>query len=101
MPGMEIKLVPLGEKTEVRYRGPNITPGYWRAPGDMASHFDEEGFFCTGDAVQWGDTAQRSLGLRFDGRTAEDFKLTTGLLSAAAQSGQRSSPPARPTCRTL
>ncbi|MFA9215863.1 MAG: feruloyl-CoA synthase [Sphingomonadaceae bacterium] len=78
MPGMEIKLVPQGEKTEVRYRGPNITPGYWRAPGDMASHFDEEGFLCTGDAVQWVDTAQRSLGLRFDGRTAEDFKLTSG-----------------------
>lgn len=77
-PGLELKLVPSGDKTEVRYRGPNITPGYWRSPEATAEAFDEEGFFCTGDAVTWIDPAQPDLGLRFDGRIAEDFKLATG-----------------------
>jgi hypothetical protein len=77
-PGMELKLVPTDGKTEVRYRGPNITPGYWRAPEATAEAFDEEGFFCTGDAVLWIDDADIHRGLRFDGRIAEDFKLATG-----------------------
>lgn len=77
-PGMELKLVDMGGKTEVRYRGPNITPGYWRAPAETAEAFDEEGFFCTGDAVKWIDETDIHLGLRFDGRIAEDFKLATG-----------------------
>ena len=77
-PGMECKLVPIDGKTEVRYRGPNITPGYWRAPEATAEAFDEEGFFCTGDAVLWVDVADKHKGLRFDGRIAEDFKLATG-----------------------
>ena len=77
-PGMECKLVPIDGKTELRYRGPNITPGYWRAPEATAEAFDEEGFFCTGDAVLWVDVADKHKGLRFDGRIAEDFKLATG-----------------------
>ena len=77
-PGMELKLVPTGDKIEVRYRGPNITPGYWRAPKATAESFDGEGFFCTGDAVQWIDPADPHQGLKFDGRIAEDFKLATG-----------------------
>ena len=77
-PGMEIKLVDVGGKTEVRYRGPNITPGYWRDPVETAANFDEEGFFCSGDAVVWIDDANPHLGLKFDGRIAEDFKLATG-----------------------
>jgi feruloyl-CoA synthase len=77
-PGMELKLVPVDGKTEVRYKGPNITPGYWRAPEATAEAFDEEGFFCTGDAVVWIDPADQHQGLRFDGRIAEDFKLATG-----------------------
>jgi feruloyl-CoA synthase len=68
----------MGDKTEIRYRGPNITPGYWRSPETTAEHFDEEGFFCTGDAVQWIDPSDPHHGLRFDGRIAEDFKLNTG-----------------------
>ena len=76
--GLQLKLVPSGDKTEVRYRGPNITPGYWRSPEATAEAFDEEGFFCTGDAVAWIDPARPNLGLRFDGRIAEDFKLATG-----------------------
>ena len=77
-PGMECKLVPVDGKTELRYRGPNITPGYWRAPEATAEAFDDEGFFCTGDAVLWVDAADKHKGLRFDGRIAEDFKLATG-----------------------
>lgn len=76
--GLELKLVDIDGKTEVRYRGPNITPGYWRAPEQTAEAFDEEGFFRTGDAVRWIDPDNPHLGLRFDGRIAEDFKLTTG-----------------------
>ncbi|VWX57380.1 Feruloyl-CoA synthase [Burkholderiales bacterium 8X] len=77
-PGIEIKLVPSDGKTEVRYRGPNITPGYWRAPEATAEAFDEEGYFITGDAVTWIDEGDHHRGLRFDGRIAEDFKLATG-----------------------
>ena len=77
-PGLELKLVPMGDKTEIRYRGPNITPGYWRNAQATTESFDEEGFFCTGDAVLWIDTADIHQGLRFDGRIAEDFKLATG-----------------------
>jgi feruloyl-CoA synthase len=77
-PGLELKLVDTQGKTEVRYRGPNITPGYWRNAEETAGAFDEEGFFKTGDAVQWIDDANVHLGLKFDGRIAEDFKLATG-----------------------
>jgi feruloyl-CoA synthase len=77
-PGMELKLVDMDGKTEVRYRGPNITPGYWRAPQETAKHFDEEGYFCSGDAVKWIDENDVHQGLKFDGRIAEDFKLATG-----------------------
>ena len=77
-PGMELKLVAMQGKTEVRYRGPNVSPGYWRAPQETAEAFDEEGFFCTGDAVKWIDETDIHLGLKFDGRIAEDFKLATG-----------------------
>ena len=77
-PGLEIKLVPHGDKQEIRYRGPNITPGYWRNPEASQEAFDEEGFFRTGDAVAWIDPDNIHLGLRFDGRIAEDFKLSTG-----------------------
>jgi feruloyl-CoA synthase len=76
--GLELKLVPSDDKCEIRYRGPNITPGYWRNPEETQASFDEEGFFCTGDAVRWIDETNPHLGLRFDGRIAEDFKLTTG-----------------------
>jgi feruloyl-CoA synthase len=77
-PGLELKLVPSQDKIEVRYRGPNITPGYWRQPEQTEEAFDEEGFFRTGDAVRWIDEGNRHLGLKFDGRIAEDFKLATG-----------------------
>jgi feruloyl-CoA synthase len=77
-PGLELKLVDMQGKTEVRYRGPNVTPGYWRNAEETAGAFDEEGFFKTGDAVKWIDETDVHLGLKFDGRIAEDFKLATG-----------------------
>ena len=76
--GMELKLVDTDGKTEVRYKGPNITPGYWRMPAETEDAYDEEGFFKTGDAVKWIDETDIHLGLKFDGRIAEDFKLATG-----------------------
>ena len=75
---IELKLVPNGDKVEVRYKGPNITPGYWRNDEATRESFDEEGFFCTGDAVKWIDENDYHQGLKFDGRIAEDFKLSTG-----------------------
>jgi feruloyl-CoA synthase len=77
-PGVEVKLVPLGDKSEVRFRGPNVMPGYWRSPEQTAKAFDEEGFYCTGDAVCFVDPSDPQQGLLFDGRVAEDFKLSTG-----------------------
>ncbi len=76
--GLELKLVPDNGKTEVRYKGPNITPGYWRNDEATKESFDEEGFFSTGDAVLWIDDNDVHQGLKFDGRIAEDFKLATG-----------------------
>jgi feruloyl-CoA synthase len=77
-PGTTVKLVPSGDKLEVRYRGPNITPGYWRQPDLTAEAFDDEGFFCSGDAARFIDEARPEQGLFFDGRIAEDFKLISG-----------------------
>lgn len=80
-PGVRVKLVPDAEgsgKTEVRFAGPNVMPGYWRMPEQSAAAFDEEGFYRTGDAVAWIDEANPLAGLRFDGRIAEDFKLSSG-----------------------
>jgi feruloyl-CoA synthase len=77
-PGMVLKLVPMDGKVEVRYKGPNISPGYWRSPSATAEALDDEGYFCSGDAVKWIDESNIHLGLQFDGRIAEDFKLATG-----------------------
>ncbi|MDE1949321.1 MAG: feruloyl-CoA synthase [Burkholderiales bacterium] len=78
VPGVEVKLVPMAGKLEIRFRGPNVMPGYWRAPEETAAAFDEEGFYRTGDAVLPVDPADPGRGLMFDGRIAEDFKLATG-----------------------
>lgn len=77
-PGVTVKLTPCGDKLEVRYKGPNITPGYWRQPELTREAFDAEGYFCSGDAACFEDLAAPEKGLRFDGRIAEDFKLMSG-----------------------
>jgi feruloyl-CoA synthase len=76
--GVELKLVPNGGKMEIRVRGPNVTPGYWRSPELTEAAFDEEGFYKPGDAVRFADPGDPNRGVLFDGRTAEDFKLTNG-----------------------
>jgi feruloyl-CoA synthase len=78
VPGVELKLVPAGDKLEVRVRGPNVTPGYWKLPDLTRAAFDEEGFYKPGDAVRFADPAIPEKGIIFDGRLAEDFKLATG-----------------------
>ena len=77
-PGCELKLVPSGSKLEVRVRGPNVTPGYFRRDDLTRAAFDEEGYYRIGDAMKLADSAAPEKGLVFDGRVAEDFKLTTG-----------------------
>jgi feruloyl-CoA synthase len=76
--GMEIKLVPSDEKLELRLRGPNVTPGYWKQPDKTAEAFDPEGYYKIGDALKFADPADLGKGFVFDGRVTEDFKLATG-----------------------
>ena len=77
-PRPALKRVTSGDKLEVRVRGPNVTPGYWKAPELTRQAFDEEGFYLIGDAVKLADSARPERGLFFDGRVAEDFKLNSG-----------------------
>ena len=78
-PGVEMKLVPLGEgRYEIRLRGPSVMPGYLDDPERTAAAFDEEGFYRFGDAATFVDEARPLEGLRFAGRTSEEFKLQTG-----------------------
>lgn len=78
VPGCEVKLVPVGLKFEARVRGPHVTPGYFRDPGKTAAAFDEEGYYRMGDALLFADPLDVEQGLVFDGRVAEDFKLSSG-----------------------
>ena len=90
VPGVEVKLVPVehagrlrgptapGQRYDVRVKGANVTPGYWREPAITAAAFDEEGYYRMGDAARFADPADPAQGLVFDGRLGEDFKLSTG-----------------------
>ncbi|WP_322981492.1 feruloyl-CoA synthase [Pseudomonas sp. C11] len=78
-PGCEVKLAPVDGKLEARFRGPHVMPGYWRQAELNAEAFDEEGFYRSGDALRFADAANPHWGLMFDGRIAEDFKLSTGV----------------------
>ena len=78
VPGTDVKMVPKGGKMELRVRGPNVTPGYLKRPDLTAKAFDDEGFYRIGDAGRFADPDDPVKGLVFDGRVAEDFKLTTG-----------------------
>ena len=77
-PGVELKMVPCGSKYELRLRGINVTPGYFRQPDLTKKMFDEEGFYCIGDAGIFVDPDDPLAGIIFAGRVVEDFKLTTG-----------------------
>jgi len=78
VPGNDAKLIPNNGKIEVRARGPNVTPGYWRQPDLTAKSFDDEGFYVMGDAIRFVDPANVDAGFDFDGRISEDFKLGSG-----------------------
>lgn len=76
--GVVLKLTPVGDRLEARMKGPHITPGYWRNPKLTAEAFDEEGFYCLGDALRFAVPGDPRRGFFFDGRIAENFKLRTG-----------------------
>ena len=79
LPGVTAKLVPSdGARYELRVKGDNVTPGYFRDDERTAEAFDDEGYFRTGDALTLADPTNRNRGLRFDGRLSEDFKLSSG-----------------------
>ncbi|WP_051245140.1 feruloyl-CoA synthase [Thalassobaculum salexigens] len=78
VPGVEAKLVPTGDKLQIALRGPNITPGYAGRDDLTAEAFDADGYFLSGDAVRLADPVDPNAGIVFDGRIAEDFKLSTG-----------------------
>lgn len=78
LPGCEMKMVPAGEKMELRVRGQGITQGYLKNPEKTAEAFDEEGFYKLGDAVKFKNPDDPNEGLAFDGRLAEEFKLANG-----------------------
>jgi feruloyl-CoA synthase len=78
VPGVELKLVPNEGKLEARLRGPHITPGYWRQEDLTRDAFDQDGFYKLGDALKFADPREPGKGLLFDGRIAEDYKLSSG-----------------------
>ncbi|MFY0677346.1 MAG: feruloyl-CoA synthase [Neptuniibacter sp.] len=77
-PGVDLKLVPNEGKLELRIKGVSVTPGYWRDEAKTAEAYDEEGYYCMGDALKFIEEEKPSRGFYFDGRVAEDFKLDTG-----------------------
>jgi len=78
IPGMKIKMVPVGNKMELRLKGPNVTPGYLKRDDLTKKAFDEEGYYLIGDAGRLVDKNDPSRGIDFDGRVVENFKLLTG-----------------------
>lgn len=78
LPGLTLKLVPNGQKLEVRVKGPTVTPGYLNRPDLTKDAFDEEGYYKLGDAAKFVDPHEPAKGLIFDGRVTEDFKLSSG-----------------------
>jgi feruloyl-CoA synthase len=78
VPGVELKLAPVNGKLEACVRGPNVTPGFWREPELTRAAFDGEGYYRMGDALTFLDPENPEAGFLFDGRIAEDFKLSTG-----------------------
>ena len=85
LPGIELKLTPVGLKMEVRVKGDCITKGYFKNPEKTAAAFDEDGFYCLGDGAKFVDPEHPEEGLIFDGRVVEDFKLSTGTWVSAGR----------------
>ncbi|MCE8000822.1 MAG: AMP-binding protein [Rhodobiaceae bacterium] len=85
LPGVDIKMVPVGSKHEVRVKGECITKGYYKNPEKTADAYDEEGFYKLGDAAKFVDPDNPAEGLVFDGRVVEDFKLSTGTWVSAGR----------------
>src|SRR5207248_2412200 len=78
-PGVSLKLAPTGERYELRVRGPNVTPGFWTAGGVVRPvALDDEGYLPMGDAGKLADARDPARGIVFDGRLAENFKLSSG-----------------------
>jgi feruloyl-CoA synthase len=82
-PGSTLRLIPVGQsegrvKYEIRVKGPNVTPGYWKRDDLTHAAFDEQGFYRIGDAVRFADEADHARGIEFAGRVAEEFKLMSG-----------------------
>jgi feruloyl-CoA synthase len=78
LPGHSLRLAPVDGAMEVRFRGPNVSPGYVGPDGLRPVSLDDEGFLRTGDLARALNDGAPERGLCFDGRLAEDFKLTTG-----------------------
>ncbi len=79
IPGTELALVPVGDKLEMRVKGPSVAPGYLRADRSIEPlPLDELGFYPMGDAGRMVDEAAPNAGVVFEGRTAENFKLASG-----------------------
>jgi feruloyl-CoA synthase len=78
VPGMLVKLAPVEDKLELRFKGPSVTPGYWGQPDLTRLAFDDEGYFRLGDAANFVDLPRGDARLRLEGRLAENFKLITG-----------------------
>lgn len=76
--GNTVKLSPVADRFEIRVKGITVTPGYLNDPAATIAAFDEEGFYCTGDAAKFADPDQADRGLVFDGRISENFKLQSG-----------------------
>lgn len=76
MPGLTIKLIPSDQHYEIRMKGAMMTPGYVGQSTDDL--YDEEGFLCIGDYVDFIVPGDINRGLKFAGRLAEEFKLATG-----------------------
>jgi feruloyl-CoA synthase len=80
-----VKLAPVGDRLEIRVKGPNVTPGYFRQRSLTEAAFDEDGFYRSGDAVKLIDERDPNQGMLFDGRIAENFKLLTGTWVAVGE----------------
>jgi feruloyl-CoA synthase len=78
VPGVQLKMLPNGGKLEMRVKGPNVTPGYWKDEEQTRAAFDADGFYMIGDAGRLADDQEPAKGVVFDGRIAEDFKLMSG-----------------------